>query len=102
MPEIPINFLANCSIRSIEELMLSKANHAANIRKQLRIVIDQYIEEAVQEEFARWMLNNREEIRKEMKSLLNPVVLDGRSAGRGVAEELCLLRDKNSTGSTKE
>lgn len=102
MSEIPLNFLSNCSVRSIEEYMLAKENHAANIRKQLRIVIDELIDEATEAQFARWMLTNRDKIRKSMESLLEPVTLDGRSAGRGVAEELCCLRDKNNSGITNE
>lgn len=100
MSEIPIDFLANCSIRSIEDLMLSSENEAANHRKALRMEIDQMIDAAIKAAFARWMLNHRDEIRKAMESLELPNVLDGRSVGRGVVEELCCPEDKKH-GTTK-
>ena len=80
--------------------MLTRENEAANHRKALRIVIDQFIEAAVEAAFDRWMLKNREKIREAMDSQVN--VIDGRSAGRGVVEELCLPGDsKVGTGATK-
>lgn len=100
MPDIPFNFLANCSTQSIEDMMLSRENEAANHRKALRIVIDQFIEAAVEAAFSRWMLKHREEIRRALEAEVN--VLDGRSAGRGVVEELCLPGDSAvRTGTTK-
>jgi hypothetical protein len=64
--------------------------------------IDQMIDAAIKAAFARWMLNHRDEIRKAMASLEQPNLLDGRSIGRGVAEELCSLGDKTvDTGATK-
>lgn len=92
MSEIPVDFLANCSTQSIEDLMLSRENEAANHRKALRIVIDQFIEAAVEAAFARWMLKNREAVRQSVESQVN--VIDGRSAGRGISEELCLPEDR--------
>ena len=100
MSDIPLDFLAKCSIRSVEEYMLARENHAANIRKQLRIVIDELIDEATEAAFARWMLANRDEVRKAM-SVEEVPVLDGRSTGRGVAEELCKLGNNNSEAGAK-
>lgn len=100
MPDSLIDFLANCSTQSVEDVMLSCENEAANHRKALRIIIDQFIEVAAKAEFARWMLNNREAVRQALESHVN--VIDGRSAGRGLAEELCLPGDRNvGNGATK-
>ena len=101
MSEIPIDFLANCSTQSLEDTMLNSENEAANHRKGVRMEIDELIQAAVRAEFARWMLKHRDEIRKALE--LQVQVLDGRSTGRGVAEELCLIGDKNDgNGSTEK
>ncbi len=93
MNEIPIDFLANCSTRSIEELMLAKENTVANLRKQLRLILDEIIDESREADFARYMLKHRDDIRHALESI--PAVLDGRSTGKAVSEALCLLGDSN-------
>lgn len=62
MPIIPVSYLFDSSKQMLGEYELSRRNHAANLKKQLRVLVDQIIDDAVEAEFARWMLDNREEL----------------------------------------
>jgi len=60
---IPVQFLLDASSGIVGEYELSRLNQAANLRKELRSVLEQMIDEIAEARFARWMLDNREELR---------------------------------------
>jgi hypothetical protein len=69
MPDLPVSYLFDSSKQSLQEYELSRLNHASNIKKQLRILLEQLIDESVDAQFARWMLEHREELRFRSVSL---------------------------------
>ncbi len=57
----PVHYLLSCSEPSLESLELARLNHIANCRKQLREIVDQWIEAEVEARLARWILDQRRE-----------------------------------------
>ena len=60
---IPIEFLLDSSVSVVGEFELSRLNHAANLRKELRAVTEQIIDDLAEARFARWMLDNQAALR---------------------------------------
>ena len=79
----PWEFLLSASRNSLASYELSRLNHAANLRKEITALIDQWIEENSSAMLARWLMEQRE------RSLHAPDPLaagDGRSGNAsGVA-----------------
>lgn len=61
--EIPLRFLLDSSRTIVGEYELSRLNHAANLRKELRAVVEQIIDDTAEARFARWLLDHAEELR---------------------------------------
>jgi hypothetical protein len=55
----PLEYLITCSEAGLESFELSRMNQAANLRKQLRQVVEQWIESEVNARVARCMLDCR-------------------------------------------
>ena len=55
----PWDYLHDASISSLESYELSRLNHAANIRREMAALIDQWIEDDAQALLARWILDDR-------------------------------------------
>lgn len=62
MSQPSISDLLDCSSQMLGEYELSRLNHVANMKKQVRILLEQVIEESVEARFARWMMEHREEL----------------------------------------
>ncbi len=55
----PLKYLADCSEASLESFELSRLNQIANLRKELREVLDEWVEAEVQVRLARRILEDR-------------------------------------------
>ena len=51
----PWDYLHEASGPSLESFELSRLNHAANLRKEIAALLDQWIEEAAEALLARWL-----------------------------------------------
>ncbi len=51
----PWDFLHEASSPSLESFELSRLNHAANLRKEIAALLEQWIEEAAEALLARWL-----------------------------------------------
>jgi hypothetical protein len=58
-PDPPLEYLRSASVSSLESYELSRLNHAANLRREIAALLDQWIEETVHAQMARWVLEGR-------------------------------------------
>jgi len=54
----PVDYLGSASRASLESFELSRLNHAANLRREIAALIDEWIEETAEAMLARWMLEH--------------------------------------------
>jgi hypothetical protein len=54
----PVDYLSSASRTSLESFELSRLNHAANLRREIAALIDEWIEETAEAMLARWMLEH--------------------------------------------
>jgi hypothetical protein len=90
----PWEFLLSASRNSLQSYELSRLSHAANLRKEIGALLDQWLEENACAMVARWLIEQRERPPREPESVaageLPPE--DGRSvshnffANRGAAQ----------------
>ena len=64
MPSHPVQppweFLLSASRNSLQSYELSRLSHAANLRKEITALVDQWIEENSAAMLARWLMEHRE------------------------------------------
>src|ERR1700675_1102236 len=53
----PFEYLISSSEESLESFELSRLSHVANHRKELRTVLDEFVEAEIQARIARWILD---------------------------------------------
>jgi hypothetical protein len=75
----PLDYLATCSNISLEAFELARLNRAANLRKEIRQALDEWIRAEGEAQFARWLLEHRrasdsEPVPRAAKQLLADVV----------------------------
>jgi hypothetical protein len=56
----PWEFLLSASRNSLQSYELSRLSHAANLRKEITALMDQWIEENSAAMLARWLMEHRE------------------------------------------
>ncbi len=56
----PWEFLLTASRNTLQSYELSRLAHAANLRKELSALLDQYLEENTAAMLARWLMDQRE------------------------------------------
>lgn len=56
----PWSFLLSASKNSLQSYELSRLSHAANLRKEIAALVDQWVEENSSAMLARWLIENRE------------------------------------------
>lgn len=56
----PWEFLLSASRNSLQSYELSRLGHAANLRKEISALIDQWMEETSAALLARWLMEHRE------------------------------------------
>jgi hypothetical protein len=54
----PWDYLSNASPTSLQSFELSRLNHAANLRREIGVLLDQWLDETAQALLARWLLEN--------------------------------------------
>ena len=55
----PVEYLRKCSDTSLRYFEMSKLEHAANLRRELTVLLDEMMEETALALLARWMLDKR-------------------------------------------
>lgn len=61
-PDIPLRFLLDSSKNILGDFELTKLNHADLIRKQMRTMLDRLVDEMTAAQFARWLVEHKEEL----------------------------------------
>lgn len=61
----PWEYLRTASMNTLQTFELNRLNHAANIRKELMSMVDQWLEESVCAMVARWLLDHRQMLQPE-------------------------------------
>jgi hypothetical protein len=59
-PPAPWEFLLSASRTTLQSYELSRLSHAANLRKEILELLDQYMEERTSALLARWLIEQRE------------------------------------------
>jgi len=54
----PLEYLKAASRSSLQSFELARMNHAANLRREIGVLIDQWMKETTDALVARWMLDN--------------------------------------------
>ena len=76
----PLDYLQAASRASLQSFELTRLNHAANLRREIASLIDQWIQETSQAMLARWMLDHHKSLQSSsmsptelVRSLVDPV-----------------------------
>lgn len=62
LEQMPLEFLLESSSELLQNLELSKLNHAANLRREALRLLDQWADETAAAMVARWFAGNRKEL----------------------------------------
>ena len=69
-PQPPWEFLLSASRNSLQSYELSRLSHAANLRKEIGALLDQWLEENACAMVARWLMQHREHAAREPEATL--------------------------------
>ena len=58
----PLDYLQAASRASLQSFELTRLNHAANLRQEIAVLIDQWIQESSEAMLARWMLDHHKSL----------------------------------------
>ena len=72
----PWEYLRHASVRSLESFELARLGHAANLRKEIATLVDQWLQETASALLARWLLEHWAQLRGAVDSLQNPVEVE--------------------------
>ncbi len=61
-PQPPWEFLRSASRTSLQSFELSRLSHAANLRKEIAVLLDQWMEENSAAMLARWLIEQQRPI----------------------------------------
>jgi hypothetical protein len=73
----PIEYLRECSDGSLRYFEVAKLEHVANLHRELRALWEQILEESAEALLARWMIDNRAELRSRRQATDPPLDLFG-------------------------
>ena len=65
----PVDYLRSASRSSLHSFELARLNHAANLRREIAVLIDQWLEETAEAMLARWMLEHHGSLRESALSV---------------------------------
>jgi len=60
----PVDYLRSASRSSLQSFELSRLNHAANLRREIGVLVDQWLENTAEAMLARWMLDHHGSLRE--------------------------------------
>ena len=60
----PVDYLRSASRTSLQSFELARLNHAANLRREIAALVDQWLEETAEAMVARWMLDHHSSLRE--------------------------------------
>lgn len=76
----PLDYLQAASRASLQSFELTRLNHAANLRQEIAVLIDQWIQETSEAMLARWMLDHHKSLQSTpmtptevVRTLVDPV-----------------------------
>jgi hypothetical protein len=72
---VNVDFLRTASMISLQEYELSRRNAAANLARQLRVLLNQIVEELVEADLARMMIEHRSVLKEAELSEDDPFLL---------------------------
>ena len=61
--DIPVELLFDCSKTTLQEYVLARLNSSANLKKELRSLIEMTLECLVEARVGQWLIEHREELR---------------------------------------
>jgi hypothetical protein len=67
----PIDYLHSASRSSLQSFELARRNHSANLRREIAVLIDQWLEETAEAMLARWMLEHHGSLREPALSVVD-------------------------------
>jgi len=65
----PVDYLRSASRTSLQSFELARLNHAANLRREIAALVDQWLEETAEAMVARWMLDHQSSLREPQLSV---------------------------------
>jgi hypothetical protein len=68
-----IDYLHTASHSSLQSFELTRLNHAANLRRDIAVLIDQWLEETVEAVLARYMLEHHASLRQPALTVADPL-----------------------------
>jgi len=69
----PWEYLRNASVRSLESFELTRLSHAANLRKEIAVLVDEWVDESANALLARWLLEHWSQLRGASESIEEPL-----------------------------
>jgi hypothetical protein len=60
----PVEYLRTASHSSLQSFELAKLNHAANLRREIAVLIDQWLQETAEAMLARYMIDHQSQLRE--------------------------------------
>ena len=94
----PWEFLLSASKNSLQSYELTRLSHAANLRKEIGTLLDQWLEENASAMLARWLMEQRAKSVRGMDAL-QPA--ESRSNGRASASDNFLAEPTTSPPSVR-
>ena len=79
----PWEFLLSASRNSLQSYELSRLSHAANLRKEMTALMDQWIEETSAAMLARWLMEHRQR-----EAAATPIENERREGGHSVSDNI--------------
>jgi len=68
----PFQYLLECSQMSLEDFELARLDRAANLRKQLRDIAEEWVEVEVEAQLAHWVRGNRRRLSERTENIRPP------------------------------
>jgi len=69
----PWEYLRNASVRSLENFELTRLSHAANLRKEIVCLVNEWLDESANAMLARWLLEHWSQLRGASESIEAPL-----------------------------
>ncbi len=62
----PWEFLRTASVSTLGHFELSRLNHAANLRREIATLLDEWLEESVSALLARWLMDHQDLLQRDV------------------------------------